>query len=238
MVVCTDFCSGMTGRRAVIYIFPDPGSDTRNNRKTSGCRSSPPWPLLPQDLPLRLLLFQQQGDTASLFGTTQLPNRFYDCFTALIFFFFCHLCVTGWRSACDTGQVNLIYVRCICWEVRTGSLKMTNIASDWVPTSLNRLPFRSTFMRERRKTEDGTLQTVSHILIIHHRLLVLQKASAEFPYKKLIRKIRFNETRERIEILKINLIYSRPPWITMLGLSQINDQAQIHNKKLSWVNLN
>lgn len=165
MVVCTEFCSGMTGRRAVIYISPDPGSDTRNNRKTSGCRSSPPWPLLPQDLPLHLLLFQQQGDTGRetqhlFLEPHNSPTGFTVVLQPLFFFFFCHLGVTGWRSACDTGQVNLIYVRCICWEVRTGSLKMTNFASDWVPTSLNRLPFRSTFMRERRKTEDGTLQTV------------------------------------------------------------------------------
>lgn len=78
----------------------------------------------------------------------------------LSFFFFCHLCVTGMLSACATGQVNLIYLRCIHWEVRTCSLKMTNITSDRVPTSLNCLPFRSTFTRERRKTEDGTLHTV------------------------------------------------------------------------------
>lgn len=135
------------------------------------------------------------GTQHLFFGTTQLPDRFYSCFMAPAFGFFCHLCVTGGRSACDTGQGNLIYVRCIRWEVRTRSLEMTNIASDRVPTSLNCLPFSSTFMRERRKTEHGTLHAVSHFLIIHHRLLVLQKASAEFPYKKLIRKIRCNETR-------------------------------------------
>lgn len=154
-------------------------------------------PACPKDLPLHILLSLQQGAMGSetqhlFFGTTQLPNRIYGCFTAP-FFFCCHLCVAWWLPACATGQVNLIYVRCIHWEVRTRSLKMTNIASDRVPTSLNCLPFRSTFMRERRKTEGGTLHTVSHILI-RHRLLVLQKASVEFLYKKLIRKIRCSET--------------------------------------------
>lgn len=71
---------------------------------------------------------------------------------------------------------------------------MTSIASDKVPTHLNYLPFRSTFMRDRRKSEDGTSHT-SHILIIHYRLLALHKASAEFPYQKLIRRIRRNETK-------------------------------------------
>lgn len=72
---------------------------------------------------------------------------------------------------------------------------MTIIASDGVPTYLNYLSFRSTFMRDKRKSEDGTLHTTSHILVIHYRLLDLHKASAEFLYKKIRRSIRCNETR-------------------------------------------
>lgn len=70
------------------------------------------------------------------------------------------------------------------------SLRMISRAQDRLPIYLNYLPYR-----EKRKIQRMALCILLHTFFTHYRHSDLHKESAEFPYKKLKRKIKSSKIR-------------------------------------------